>query len=463
MIPPACPIRIQAITPPTNEPARPSPIVARIPIGSGPGSARRASAPTIRPLKASARMNQSTIVSALLGAQAFEQTSAGCRVLDLVEDARVVELLEQSEVVGRVLGWSAGGIGTHRCSGRLRRPHLLESAERLDPDPVGVDARPLQPLAVLVDAEAALREAVGVGTPERALLDEAPVDDHERHGREEARKGRPRGRVAPPDADHEPGPDPRPREADADREPGRHRIRPRQREARERPGDEGDEHRSDNGSEHVRSVAKPREAALCADRYAAVCSRACSSRRRSLTSSRSFAAYSKRSSSAARYISSSSVTTSFSSSSRDIPSTFVAPRRRRVGTVGDSSWSSSAMSETPFAIVSGTIPCSTLYARWTARRRFVSSSACTIASVCLSAYISTLPLTFRAARPIVWIRLVRPRRKPSLSASRIATSDTSGRSSPSRGRLTPTRTSNSPSRKSRMIWIRSSVSISEWR
>ena len=30
------------------------------------------------------------------------------------------------------------------------------------------------------------------------------------------------------------------------------------------------------------------------------------------------------------------------------------------------------------------------------------------------------PSTFRAARPIVWIRLVSPRRKPSLSASRIA-------------------------------------------
>ena len=61
------------------------------------------------------------------------------------------------------------------------------------------------------------------------------------------------------------------------------------------------------------------------------------------------------------------------------------------------------MSETPFTIVSGVIPCSSLYASWTARRRFVSSSASLIASVCLSAYISTLPLTFRAARPIVWI------------------------------------------------------------
>ena len=38
-----------------------------------------------------------------------------------------------------------------------------------------------------------------------------------------------------------------------------------------------------------------------------------------------------------------------------------------------------------------------------ARRRFVSSSAPLIASVCLSAYIRTRPLTWRAARPIVWI------------------------------------------------------------
>src|ERR671930_418868 len=64
-----------------------------------------------------------------------------------------------------------------------------------------------------------------------------------------------------------------------------------------------------------------------------------------------------------------------------------------------------------------------------------------IASVSLSAYISTLPFVFRAARPIVWTSAVLPRRKPSLSASSMATSETSGRSSPSRSRLTPTRTS----------------------
>ena len=45
---------------------------------------------------------------------------------------------------------------------------------------------------------------------------------------------------------------------------------------------------------------------------------------------------------------------------------------------------------------------------------------------------------------MVCISEVSLRRKPSLSASRMATSETSGRSSPSRSRLTPTSTSNCP-------------------
>ena len=60
-----------------------------------------------------------------------------------------------------------------------------------------------------------------------------------------------------------------------------------------------------------------------------------------------------------------------------------------------------------------------------------------IEGVTLSAYMWTSPDTFRAARPMVWISDVPDRRKPSLSASRIATSDTSGRSRPSRSRLMP--------------------------
>ena len=53
------------------------------------------------------------------------------------------------------------------------------------------------------------------------------------------------------------------------------------------------------------------------------------------------------------------------------------------------------------------------------------------------------------------------RRKPSLSASSMATSSTSGRSSPSRSRFMPTSTSNSPFLKSPTMSILSKVSMSE--
>ena len=56
----------------------------------------------------------------------------------------------------------------------------------------------------------------------------------------------------------------------------------------------------------------------------------------------------------------------------------------------------------------------------------------------------TSPLMLRAARPIIWMSDQAERRKPSLSASRIATRVTSGRSIPSRSRLIPTRTSKTP-------------------
>jgi cytochrome c oxidase subunit 1 len=56
-------------------------------------------------------------------------------------------------------------------------------------------------------------------------------------------------------------------------------------------------------------------------------------------------------------------------------------------------------------------------------------------------YIMILPEIFRAALPQVWMRERAERRNPSLSASRMATSETSGRSCPSRRRLMPTITS----------------------
>ena len=88
------------------------------------------------------------------------------------------------------------------------------------------------------------------------------------------------------------------------------------------------------------------------------------------------------------------------------------------------------------------MPCSLLYASWMARRRSVSAMAARMLPVSTSAYMMTVPFTLRAARPDVWMSAPAERRKPSLSASRMATSDTSGRSSPSRSRLMPTSTSN---------------------
>jgi hypothetical protein len=63
---------------------------------------------------------------------------------------------------------------------------------------------------------------------------------------------------------------------------------------------------------------------------------------------------------------------------------------------------------------------------WRARRRSVSSMARRIESVMRSPVEDGLAVDVARARPIVWIRLRSARRKPSLSASRIATSETSG-------------------------------------
>ncbi|CAM5588191.1 hypothetical protein SCALM49S_00488 [Streptomyces californicus] len=83
-----------------------------------------------------------------------------------------------------------------------------------------------------------------------------------------------------------------------------------------------------------------------------------------------------------------------------------------------------------------------------------------MAGVTLSAYMWTWPETLRAARPMVWMSEVPERRKPCLSASRMATRDTSGRSRPSRSRLMPTSTSYSPERSSRSSSMRRRVSTS---
>ena len=108
----------------------------------------------------------------------------------------------------------------------------------------------------------------------------------------------------------------------------------------------------------------------------------------------------------------------------------------------------------------GIMPCCRLYCICLLRRRSVSSMVTRIDSVILSAYIMTLPFTLRAARPAVCVSDRWLRRKPSLSASSMATRLTWGRSSPSLKRFTPIKTSYSPSRRSSRIFIRSSVSTS---
>ena len=57
--------------------------------------------------------------------------------------------------------------------------------------------------------------------------------------------------------------------------------------------------------------------------------------------------------------------------------------------------------------------------------------------VILSAYKITLPLTFLAALPMVWIKDLCERKNPSLSASQIATNAHSGISSPSLSKFIP--------------------------
>ena len=93
----------------------------------------------------------------------------------------------------------------------------------------------------------------------------------------------------------------------------------------------------------------------------------------------------------------------------------------------------------------------------------VSDMASFIDCVMVSAYIITLPSTFLAALPNVWIKLVIFLKNPSLSASRIATRETSGMSSPSLSKFIPTRTSNSPSLSCRISSVLWRFSISECR
>ncbi len=140
---------------------------------------------------------------------------------------------------------------------------------------------------------------------------------------------------------------------------------------------------------------------------------------------------------------------------------FVLPLPFGVSPIGV--YKSSSELSIAFIIVFGTMPCSLLYKTCFVRRRFVSSIAACIEFVILSAYIITCPSALRAARPKVCISEEVERKKPSLSASSMATKETSGISRPSLKRLMPISTSNSPSLKLFKIATRSRVSMSECR
>ena len=189
---------------------------------------------------------------------------------------------------------------------------------------------------------------------------------------------------------------------------------------------------------------------------------ASSSRRSSRISSRRRAAYSKRSSSAAASISSSSSTIVFSISRRLHVRALLAPaaalgrdlgvRHQELRDVGDAL--DDRLRRDPVLLVVGD---------WIARRRSVSSIAVRHRRRLLVGVHQhrAADVARRAADRLDQRGLAAE------EALLVGVEDRDqrdlGRSSPSRRRLTPTSTSYSPRRSSRMIWIRSSVSISECR
>lgn len=111
----------------------------------------------------------------------------------------------------------------------------------------------------------------------------------------------------------------------------------------------------------------------------------------------------------------------------------------------------------------GVILFALLYVIWMFLLRYVSRSDLIIASVQWSAYKTTSLFGFLAARPMIWIRDVVERKNHSLSASKIAINETSGRSIPSLSKLIPTRISITHVRSFLIISQRSIVDTSEWR
>src|SRR5438105_2795949 len=146
-----------------------------MPMGSGPGSASRASAPTTSPQSARKTMNHSVMRSAFPAARFATRTGAlddevPLRLVLLVaEDAGLVQV---DELAQQVDGLEL--VALDRPGRRDRCGHSERS------DGVGIDSRALEPLAGVLDADATLGEPQRVGPRQRALLDEAAVEDDER-------------------------------------------------------------------------------------------------------------------------------------------------------------------------------------------------------------------------------------------------------------------------------------------
>src|SRR5581483_1184275 len=187
--------------------------------------------------------------------ETFEQTHTRRGVLVVGEDAAVVQLLEQGQevrrVLRRVLERTGGRSRRRRRRGRARQLRRRERGR----DPVGVDARGPQPLAVLLDPDAAFREAVRLPSEDRPLLHEAPVEADENDGGEKAADADPR-RIAARDPVGDRRADERPDEAERNRQPDRHRVGARECKAGERARDErGHDHRDDSPC-HTRRVPR---------------------------------------------------------------------------------------------------------------------------------------------------------------------------------------------------------------
>src|SRR5436190_22770802 len=87
-------------SPARNEPATPTPIVARMPIGSGPGSAKRARAPMMSPLSASTRRN--VIIVLLLPGFALEKLRRRAGRVQAARSHLVEQLLDLRVVADRL-------------------------------------------------------------------------------------------------------------------------------------------------------------------------------------------------------------------------------------------------------------------------------------------------------------------------------------------------------------------------